>query len=214
MVKCSTSLWSADLANLEAETKRVEPYSERFHIDVADGHYTPTLLFFPDLLKAVRRHTTRPLEVHLMCTHPLNWLEPFVEAGADGFIVYPDSENDTRTVIDAILSHGKFAGISLGLDQPLEILAPFWDDLSIVCILGTRVGIKGADMDPGVPDKIRAAKRTIADRGLKAEVEADGGIRRHSVPLMAAAGVDYIVPGSLMFGEEPARMRAWLGGLT
>lgn len=213
MLKCSTSLWSADLANLEAEIKRVEPFSEMFHIDVADGHYTPTLLFFPDLLKATRKHTTLPLEVHLMCTHPLNWIEPFVEAGADGFIVYPDSENNTRDVIDAIKSAGKFAGISLTLDQPLDLLEPFWEDLSIVCILGTRVGIKGAGMDPIVPDKIRAARKIIVERGLSAEVEADGGIRRHTVPLLHAAGADYIVPGSLMFGEDPATMRAWLASL-
>ena len=213
MLKCSTSLWSADLANLEAEVKRVEPYSEMFHIDVADGHYTPTLLFFPDLLKAVRNHTTRPLEVHLMCTHPLNWIEPFVEAGADGFVVYPDSANDTRKIIDAIKANGKFAGISLTLAQPLDLLAPLWDDLRIVCILGTRVGIKGAGMDPSVPDKIRAARAIIESRGLSAEVEADGGIRRHTVPLLHAAGADYIVPGSLMFGEDPAEMRKWLAGL-
>ena len=213
MLKCSTSLWSADLANLEAEIKRVEPFSEMFHIDVADGHYTPTLLFFPDLLKAARKHTKLPLEVHLMCTHPLNWIEPFVEAGADGFIIYPDSENDTREVINTIKSAGKFAGISLTLDQPLELLDPFWEDLSIICILGTRVGIKGAGMDPIVPEKIRAARKTIAERGLTAEVEADGGIRRHTVPLLHAAGADYIVPGSLMFGEDPATMRAWLASL-
>lgn len=213
MLKCSTSLWSADLTNLESEIKRVEPYSEMFHIDVADGHYTPTLLFFPDLLKAIRKRTKLPLEVHLMCTHPLNWIDPFVEAGADGFIVYPDSENDTREIIDAIKSHGKFAGISLTLDQPLDILEPFWDDLAIVCILGTRVGIKGADMDPSVPGKIRAAKSIIAKRGLKTEIESDGGIRRHTVPLLHAAGSDYIVPGSLMFGEDPATMRAWLASL-
>lgn len=213
MLKCSTSLWSADLANLESEIKRVEPFSEMFHIDVADGHYTPTLLFFPDLLKAARNHTKLPLEVHLMCTHPLNWIEPFVEAGADGFIIYPDSENDTREVIDAIRAAGKFAGISLTLDQPLELLEPFWEDLSIICILGTRVGIKGAGMDPIVPDKIRAARKIIAERGLTAEVEADGGIRRHTVPLLHAAGADYIVPGSLMFGEDPATMRAWLASL-
>ena len=213
MLKCSTSLWSADLANLEADIKRVEPYSEMFHIDVADGHYTPTLLFFPDLLKAARKHTKLPLEVHLMCTHPLNWIEPFVEAGADGFIIYPDSENDTREVIDTIKAAGKFAGISLTLDQPLDLLEPFWQDLSIICILGTRVGIKGAGMDPSVPDKIRAARAIIAERGLSAEVEADGGIRRHTVPLLHAAGADYIVPGSLMFGEDPATMRAWLAAL-
>src|SRR5205823_9894961 len=86
MLKCSTSLWSADLANLASEMKRVEPYSERFHLDVADGHYVKTLLFFPDLVKALRPHTRLPLEIHLMTTEPLDWIEPFVEAGADGFI--------------------------------------------------------------------------------------------------------------------------------
>ena len=71
MLRCSTSLWSADLANLASEIRRVEPHSERFHLDVADGHYVPTLLFFPDLVAAIRRHATIPLEVHLMTTDPL-----------------------------------------------------------------------------------------------------------------------------------------------
>src|SRR5688500_12570355 len=86
VLKFSTSLWSADLANLAAEIRRVEPYSERFHLDVADGHYVPNLLFFPDLVKALRPHTRLPFEVHLMCTDPGMWIDPFVEAGADGFI--------------------------------------------------------------------------------------------------------------------------------
>lgn len=213
MLKCSTSLWSADLANLESEIKRVEPYSERFHIDVADGHYTPTMLFFPDLVKAMRRHTAKPFEVHLMTTHPLAWIDPFVEAGADGFIVYLDSHQDARAIVDAIQSRGKFVGISLSLDQPLDLLEPYWGDLAIVCLLGTRIGIKGAEMHPSVPDRIRQARQIISSRGLAAEIEADGGIRRHTVPLIHAAGADYIVPGSLMFGEDPATMRAWLASL-
>jgi ribulose-phosphate 3-epimerase len=81
MVKCSTSLWSADLGNLTADMKRVEPYSEQFHLDVADGHYVKTLLFFPDLVKALRPHTTVPFEVHLMVTDPLGWVEPLFRFG-------------------------------------------------------------------------------------------------------------------------------------
>jgi len=91
MLKCSTSLWSADLSNLGAEIRRVEPCSERFHLDVADGHYVKNLLFFPDQVKALRPHTRVPFEVHLMVTNPLDWIEPFVEAGADGFILGDDS---------------------------------------------------------------------------------------------------------------------------
>src|SRR6266571_9324564 len=83
MLKCATSLWSADLASLAAEIKRVEPYSERFHLDVADGRYVHSLLFFPDLVAQLRKHTRLPFEVHLMVSDPTSWIDPFVEAGAD-----------------------------------------------------------------------------------------------------------------------------------
>src|SRR6266849_18721 len=214
MLKCATSLWSADLTNLAAEIQRVKPYSERFHLDVADGHYVKTLLFFPDLVKALRPHTRLPFEVHLMTTEPLDWIEPFVEAGADGFIFCFDSARDPAAVIRAIKAHGKNIGVSLLLTEPLELLEPYWHDLSVVTVVGTAMGLKGASMDASVPGKIRAAKEIIRRRGLRTEVEADGGIRRETVPLLHAAGADFIVPGSLMFKEDPKEMRAWLAGLN
>jgi ribulose-phosphate 3-epimerase len=82
-----------------------------------------------------------------------------------------------------------------------------------VTIIGTAMGIKGASMDPSVPDKIRQARAAITQRGLKTEILADGGIRRETVPLIAAAGADFIVPGSLMFREDARAMRAWLASL-
>ncbi len=213
MLKCSTSLWSADLANLAAEIKRVEPYSEMFHLDVADGHYVETMLFFPDLVKAIRKYTQRPFEVHLIVTDPLDWIDPFADAGADSFIIYLNTSNDPADVIERIKSRGKGAGISLMLDEPVDLLDPYWDDLSMVCMVGTEIGIKGAEMDERCPAKIRQTRQIIDQRGLKCQIEADGGIRRHSVPKIHAAGADYIVPGSLMFGEEPAEMRKWLASL-
>ena len=213
MLKCSTSLWSADLGNLTAEMKRVEPYSERFHLDVADGPYVNTLLFFPDLVKALRPHTKVPFEMHLMVTDPLAWVEPFVDAGADGIIFCFDAAHDPAAVIRAIKGQGKKAGVSLLLAEPLDLLDPYWDDLDVVTIVGTAMGIKGASMDASVPGKVRQARGIIRERGLKAEVEADGGIRRETVPLLHAAGADYIVPGSLMFKEDPPAMRRWLASL-
>ena len=213
MVKCSTSLWSADLSNLGAEMRRVEPFSERFHIDVADGHYVHNLLFFPDQVKALRPHSKLPFEVHLMCTDPLSWIDPFVEAGADIIIFCLDSAKNPGEVLRAIKSHGKQAGVSLLITEGLELAEPHWIDLDVLCLVGTAMGIKGASMDSGVPAKIRAARRLIDQRGLKTVIEADGGIRRETVPLMAAAGVDYIVPGSLMFKENPPEMRQWLATL-
>lgn len=213
MLKCATSLWSADLANLAAEIKRVELYSERFHLDVADGHYVSSLLFFPDLVKALRKHTARPFEVHLMTIDPLAWLEPFVEAGADSIIFCLDAAQNPAEVIQAIKSLHKQVGVSLRIEEPLDRLAPYWNDLDTLTIIGTALGIKGATMHDSIPDKIRQARQIIQRQGLKAEVEADGGIRRHTVPLLHAAGADWIVPGSLMFGEDPAAMRAWLAAL-
>lgn len=213
MVQCSTSLWSADLGNLAAEMRRVEPFSERFHIDVADGHYVHNLLFFPDQVKALRPHTKRPFEIHLMCTDPLSWVDPFIEAGADIIIFCLDSAKYPAEVLRAIKANGKQAGVSLLITEGLELIEPLWEDLDVLCIVGTAMGIKGASMDRTVPPKIRQARQIINSRKLRTVIEADGGIRRETVPLMAAAGVDYIVPGSLMFKEQPAEMRQWLATL-
>jgi ribulose-phosphate 3-epimerase len=213
MLRCATSLWSADLSNLESEIRRVEPYSDRFHIDVADGHYVGTLLFFPDLVRALRRHTRLPFEIHLMTTDPLAWIGPFSDAGADGFIVCLDPAGDPSRVIRAIRDAGKFVGISLRIEETLEQLEPYWADLDLVTLFGTDVGIKGASMDARVPEKVRRARALIERRGLKTDIEVDGGIRRQSVPLIHAAGADWIVPGSLMFGGDPHEMRQWLAAL-
>jgi ribulose-phosphate 3-epimerase len=213
MLKCSTSLWSADLGKLAEEIRRVEPYSERFHLDVADGHYVPALLFFPDLVKSLRRHTQLPFEVHLMTTEPDRWIDPFIEVGADIVVFCHDSARDPDAVLRQIKACGKKAGVSLLIDEPVDCLASCWQDLDVLTLCGTAMGIKGASMDPGVPQKVRTARDAIAHRGLPTEIEVDGGIRRTSVPLIAAAGADYIVPGSLMFGEDPKTMREWLATL-
>ena len=213
MLKCSTSVWSADLANLGAEIRRVEPYSERFHIDVADGHYVHNLLFFPDQVKALRSHSKLPFEVHLMVTDPMSWIDPFVEAGADGIMFCFDAVKNPGDVLRAIRAAGKEAGVSLLITEPLELLEPYWELLDVLTIVGTAMGIKGASMDASVPPKIRQAQQIIKDRNLKTVIEADGGIRRETVPMLKAAGADFIVPGSLMFKENPGEMRAWLASL-
>ena len=213
MIHCSTSLWSADLTNLAAEMRRVEPFTERWHIDVADGHYVHNLLFFPDQVAQLRRHSSLPFEVHLMAKDPASWVEPFVLAGADILLFCHDAVPNPAEVLRQIRAAGRKAGVSLLVDEPVELLEPLWPWLDVVTIVGTAMGIKGAGMDPRVPNKIRQAKQIIQQRKLACIVEADGGIRRETVPLMAEAGVDFIVPGSLMFREDPPQMRQWLAGL-
>jgi ribulose-phosphate 3-epimerase len=201
------------LSNLASELKRVEAYSERFHLDVADGHYVKNLLFFPDLVQQLRPHTPLPFEIHLMVTDPLGWIDPFAEAGADGIIFCLDAAEKPGEVLRAIKARGKYAGVSLLIHEPLDRIEPYWNDLDILCVVGTAMGIKGASMDASAPAKIKRAREIITQRGLKTEIEADGGIRRETVPLLYAAGADYIVPGSLMFKEDPPTMRKWLASL-
>lgn len=213
MIQCATSLWSADLVNLAADIRRVEPFSERFHIDVADGHYVHNLLFFPDQVRAIRACTRLPLEVHLMVTDPESWVEPFIEAGADGIIFCLDSSRDAPALLRTLKAAGKEAGVSILITESLDLLESCWEYLDILTIVGTAMGIKGASMDASVPPKIAQARTIIRQRRLKTVIEADGGIRRETVPLLKAAGADFIVPGSLMFKEDPHTMRAWLASL-
>jgi ribulose-phosphate 3-epimerase len=148
-----------------------------------------------------------------MVADPLAWIEPFAQAGADSLIFCLDSAEDPARVIDAIRSRDKLPGVSLRVEEPVELAEPYLRDLAVVTLLGTELGIKGVGMDPRLPDKIRQARAMLARLRLGVEIEADGGIRRETVPLIHAAGADVIVPGSLMFGGDPAALRRWLASL-
>jgi ribulose-phosphate 3-epimerase len=213
MLRCSASLWSADLANLAAEIRRIDPFTERYHLDVADGHYVPSLLFFPDLVRSLRKHTAKPFEVHLMTADPIAWVDPFVSAGADGVIFCFDTLHDPVAALEHVKNLGKFVGVSLLVTEPVSVLDPYWTALDQVTLVGTPMGTKGTSLDPSVIEKIGAARAAIAKRSVPVEIQLDGGIRRNTVPLIHKAGADWIVPGSLIFGEDPASIRQWIASL-
>lgn len=214
MLKISASLWSADLTNLETEIKRLEAYIDRFHIDVADGRYVDLMLFFPDMVAAMRPHTSLPFEVHLITLSPRRWVKPFADAGADTIIFYHDAAEDPQAVIDLIREHGCNVGVSLRVEDDLDVVEPYWDGLDVLTLVTTHMGVKGVDdIAPNIPDKIERARREITERGLRCEIEVDGAIRRHTVPRIHAAGADLIVPGSLLFKENPVEIREWLASL-
>src|SRR5262249_10289450 len=130
-----------------------------------------------------------------------------------GFIVCFDTVKDPAKLLRSIKARGKYAGVSLLLTESLELVEPYWNELDILTIVGTAMGIKGASMDDSVPAKVKRAREITRRRGLRTEIEMDGGIRRETVPLIHAAGADWIVPGSLMFKEDPPSMRRWLASL-
>jgi ribulose-phosphate 3-epimerase len=214
------SLWSADLGRLADDIARVEALTDIFHIDVADGHFSPALLFFPDLLAVARRATAKPLHVHLMVADTIlpSQVEQFAEAGADLISVHAENA-DAGAALDLIAARGLKSGIVLQLHSPVSAAAPFGDRIDMLTLLGTRIGVKGQDLDAEAGPRLREAHTLIAGKAPARRVvlAADGGIREHTVPGLREAGAETIVMGSLAFGardfaERMAWVRAMPGG--
>jgi len=197
------SLWSADLGRLADDIRRVEPFTDIFHIDVADGHFSPALLFFPDLVAAARRATAKPLHVHLMVEDSVlqGQIEQFADAGADLISVHAENAR-AAAALDAIAARGLLVGIVLQLHSPVSAAAPFLDRVAMLTLLGTRIGVKGQGLDPQAEPRLSEARALIASGAPKHRIvlAADGGIREHTVPGLRKAGAETVVMGSLAFG--------------
>jgi ribulose-phosphate 3-epimerase len=212
------SLWSADLANLESDVKRAEGHADLHHIDVADGHFAPALLFFPDLVARLRKLTETPFHVHLMTADNIlaSQAEQFAEAGADLISVHVENGQAGLDVISKLRAAGIRTGLVARVETDLAGLSPFLATVDMVTLLGTRIGVKGQDLDPNATVRLEQAGRMLQDIGRRDRVllAADGGIREHTVPELRAAGADTVVMGSLAFGAtDLAQRMAWSRGL-
>ena len=211
------SLWSADLLNLERDMARIAPYGDILHVDVADARFTPGFLFFPDLVARIADVAQAPVHVHLMTQGDIvvDQARQFAEAGADLVTVHAETGAEGLAALDLLAARGTAAGVALTLAQPLAALDPFLPRVAMVTLMGTRIGIKGAGLDPEAVPRIRALRQTLAAQGLgRVRVAADGGIRDTTVPDLRAAGADTVVMGSLAFGADDLAARfGWLRGL-
>ena len=210
------SLWSADLADLQSDIARMDPVTDIYHVDVADGHFSPALLMFPDQVAAVRKRTSKPLHVHLMVANAIleEQIAQFAEAGADLISVHGEHA-DIAGALALIDKLGLPAGLVLQLQTPVGAIEPWLDRLRFVTLLGTRIGVKGQGLDASAEARLSEARAMIAARkGRRIVLAADGGIRENTVPGLRAAGAQTIVMGSLAFGDPhlEGRMR-WVRGL-
>jgi ribulose-phosphate 3-epimerase len=206
------SLWSADLGRLAEEIDRVDEHVDLYHVDVADGHFSPALLFFPDLVAACRKRTEKPVHVHLMVADAilLSQVEQFAEAGADLVSVHAENRN-AGEALDLIAERGLAGGVVMQLHTTVAEAAAFLPRVRMLTLLGTRIGIKGQGLDPEAEARLREAKALIGGRDVV--LGADGGIREHTVPVLRAAGADTVVMGSLAFNDPDLRARiAWVRG--
>ena len=199
------SLWSADLLAIGADMDRIDSYTDLYHLDVADGHFSPALLFFPDLVKAIRSRTLKPLHVHLMAQDDIlfDQIEQFADAGADLVSVHVENATVGRA-IDKICEHGMRAGIILTVDTPVASMEEYLDEVSFVPLLGTRIGVKGQGLDERALERMAEARQIIDSRQhtMRTVLAADGAIREHTVPGLRRAGADAVVMGSLALGEK------------
>ena len=206
------SLWSADLLALGEAVDRLGEVADGFHVDVFDGHNVPELLFGPDLVASLRARTATPLDVHLNVSDPDFWAPRFIEAGADMVTVQSGASPDIATTLGSIRSAGARPSLGLELHEPVEQATALFDAVDRVLVMGTLIGIKGAELDPVTPGRVSALVEARARRfgeGLGPLIVVDGGIRPHTVNALAAAGADGVVPGSLVFGrpDPPAAVR-------
>lgn len=206
------SLWSADLANLQQEIARLEPFADSFHLDACDGHYAPSLLFFPDMVARLRELTQVSFHLHLMATRPMDLLDSFLDAGVDRVTVPIEIGKRVWQVLERLNSRGIAAGISLELDTPLELVRPFKTKVDTVVLMGTAMGVKGCGLDERACDRVTAMKSLIDETPIR--LVADGGIRQETAPLLRASGADGVVPGSLMCkAADLASTAQWLKSL-
>jgi ribulose-phosphate 3-epimerase len=208
-------MWSADLIRLADDLIRIAPHADILHVDVADGHFAPALLFFPDLVGRLRNETARPIHVHLMVADAvlMSQIDQFAEAGADLISLHVENANAAEG-LDRIASLGLKAGMVLRLETPVAQAAGWLDRLDMLTLLGTAIGVKGQSLSPDATSRLQEAGGLVAASGRRIVLAADGGIRDTTVPVLRAAGAETVVMGSLAFGapDLAARMR-WLHGL-
>ena len=196
------SILSADFSRLGEEIRAVEKAgADVIHVDVMDGHFVPNITIGPLVVKAVRKVTRLPLDVHLMISDPDRYLDDFARAGADWITVHVEACPHLHRTIDAIKQLGKKAGAVLNPATPLECLNYILPELDLVMLMSVNPGFDGQSFIPSTPAKIRALKALIDQQGLAIGIEVDGGIGTNTLAEVAAAGANIFVAGSAVFGQ-------------
>ena len=207
MVKIAPSILAADFGRLADQLAMVEAGgAELVHLDVMDGVFVPNITFGPVVVEAVRKWSKLPLDVHLMIDKPERYLGDFAKAGADIITVHIEATTHLHRTVHRIKELGAKAGVSLNPATPLTSLDFILDDLDLVLIMSVNPGFCGQRFIPSSLRKIRRLKEWIKERGLKVEIEVDGGIGPDNIRSVVEAGVDIVVAGSAIFhSEDPKR---------
>lgn len=204
MIKIAPSILSADFARLAEAVQQAEAGgADWIHVDCMDGHFVPNLTIGPPVVKALRKETQLPLDVHLMIDRPDHLLEAFVDAGADYLTVHVEATHHIQRTIDRIRDLGAKPGVTLNPGTPLVALDEILPYVDLVLVMTVNPGFGGQRFIPTTTQKIARLKRMLEERHLwPIEIEVDGGIAPKTLPEVVDAGATVVVAGAAVFNHH------------
>lgn len=210
----SPSILSADFAKLGEEVRAIdEAGADWIHIDVMDGHFVPNLTIGPGVVKALRPHSEKPFDVHLMISPVDHFLDAFAEAGADIITVHPEAGPHLHRTIQRIKGLGKKAGVSLNPATPAKMLDYVLDEVDLVLVMTVNPGFGGQKFIASQLKKIEAIANQVAKKDLVVDIEVDGGIDAATAPQAVDAGATVLVAGTAAFRGGPDKYAANIAAL-